>query len=279
MITDSRGGKKRKYSIASTYRGYRGSQHPSSRYSNRARVLRAPYVSRAGASTARKVDNAMNPTQSSVEIKTADTNGAVSEVETTLSSNGSTWLLNPITVGNAFYQRIGKKFTAKNLRVRGEIIFYSDMVMIPTSIHNNAVRLVVVYIKEHTASLPDFNEIFQGISSTGSTVATMYSGLNPSRYPNVFVLRDWIVEQPPMTPFVPPTSPPGDPLASAINRVRFDEFIDCGPLSTFVRSNASPMTVDNIENGAILLFARASEASTVAWAGMNFIARYRYTDV
>lgn len=275
-ISDSRYGKKRNYTMASSYKGYRGRQNPMSRYSSRTRVVKTPYVSRAGASLVRKVDNALNNTHpTGAEIKTIENALPSIAIDNDITSNGVFHLVNFTTQGSQNYAREGLRINLKSLRITGWLDISQQQTDFNALFVDNFVRMIVVYTKDKLTAAPAWNTIFGGNTTTGGDVSNTYSALRPDKMNNWFVLRDkWFFKR----SDVPIMAIPDTTLTSH-NTYPVDEYIDLGGLLTVQPKNLSGSVAD-IESGALYVcfIAHHNDVPTSA-ALFHGNARLRFTDV
>lgn len=215
------------------------------------------------------------------EIKTLETqlstnvyNTQFYPITSALAANDSAMCLNLIQQGTGDMNRVGKNINMKSLRVRGNFTNQYTLPVISNSSYNQKViRMVIVHLKSEATAIPQYNQIFGGIDQTGVVVTALASSVLPYQMQEVTILRDktFVVEA------NNAMLGTGDAYA---NRIPFDEYIDLKGLSVTYRGTANPLTISNIQSGAIIMYLRASYLFATDWAGIdqNGVARLRYTD-
>jgi len=245
--------------------------------------VQTPYVTKAGARTANKVNRMLASTVGShaIETKTVDNNlmpGIFEPIIHTYNTNGCAMLLNNVQEGTADFQRVGKRINMKSIRIRGEVAIgsYSQSVS-GSGVNSLNVRMVLVYFREYHSAIPDWNAVFGTLSPTGTTTGNLYSPLQSANMGSVAVMMDRVYSNDLKGMALPSNTD------ITIN-VPFDEFIDLGGIGATYSGTASPITIANITGGALVLYARANFNSALPGEGQASIyqeshARLRFTDV
>jgi len=223
------------------------------------------------------------------EIKTCDldlqTPGVFNPIIDDVTTNGSCRLMNAIEQGTADYQRVGKQINMKSLRIRGHCIFQSSAPLAGgaySNLNNNWVRFVLVYMKDQVAAIPSFDDIFSQTSAGGSTFSNVMSPVDSAKMTDVTVLRDWVIKSDMPSITTQTTGAAGDIQWAC--RMPFDEYVKLDNLPAIFKGTASPITVDLLTTGALLLYARADTnlpgppPNMLAFIFENSNARLRYTD-
>lgn len=96
-------------------------------------------------------------------------------------------LLNGLSVGNNFYQRVGRQVVLHSLRVKGYVV--------PTrgnaaAVNNQSARILVVYDRQPNGVLPNNQDIIQGIDSLGGTTFDADQHPNLNNRERFLILRD-----------------------------------------------------------------------------------------
>jgi len=205
------------------------------------------------------------------ELKGMDTAVTFADVTDTTNTNAQITTVNLIQAGTGSWNRIGRKVTLKSLRLKGRATC-SHFQDTDEDIYGNIVRITVVWDKQPAGGTePLFNDIFGVTSQAGTETATYYSPPKYDTMDRFRVLKDWDI-----------ASEPGA-LPSTTNFIRLDYPIDCfislGELETTFSGQSSPMTIADINNGALYVIARAarSNVATTVWR-VEVNARIRYLD-
>jgi len=205
------------------------------------------------------------------ELKGMDTSFTMSNIITTTNTNAQIQTVNLIQAGTGSWNRIGRKVTLKSLRLKGTATC-SHFQDVDNDIYGNIVRIIVVWDKQPAGGTePLFNDIF-GVTSQAGVETAVFS--SPPKYDTMDrfrVLKDWDMN-----------SEPGA-LPSTTNYIRLDYPIDCyinlGELETTFSGQSAPMTIADINNGALYVIARAQrgDVTQTVWT-LNLNARIRYLD-
>lgn len=258
-ISDDRYGKRRKYTIPSTYKGYRGTQTVR-RSSLSSRVMKTPYVTRAGSRTVRTIKNAFNPGINSTkqEIKTVDDEIDVSVIDNDINSNANTRLCNQTLLGTGMYRRIGSRISMKSLRIVGDLHFYQVQTIANVTTRDNWVRMVILYTNDHLPALPTFSDVMKSTKFNGTVINSAFSGLDAAKMGNYSVLRDKIFEA--KDNVFPQQWEPSVEM-TAHNTIRVDEYIDLGGVVT-TWDHGDSVGIDLIQSGALIMLLLSHHDTT-----------------
>lgn len=205
------------------------------------------------------------------ELKGMDTDITFNPVLATTNTNGNTQTLNLMQAGTGSWNRIGRKVTLKSLRIKGvaSCTHFQDP---NNDISGNTLRMVIVWDSQPAGGTePLFNDIF-GVTSQGGTETATY--FSPPKYDTMDrfrVLKDWDINSEP------------DATPSAGNFIRNEFAIDCfitlGNVETTYSGQSVPMTIADINNGALYFIARAqrNDATISQWL-VTAVSRLRYMD-
>lgn len=170
-------------------------------------------------------------------------------------------------------QRIGNKISLKSLRVRFDIAPNGNDVPIESS-----ARLMVIYDRNPNGAYPVISNMLAANRQDGSTNAgTMWSSINTNLLDRFVVLMDEFLILPAFngttgidgTQVVGPTTQDG---------FRVDKYIKLKGLETVFNNTASPLTIANVQIGALYLVSWgnvAPAASAWSWVGET---RLRFQD-
>ena len=211
-----------------------------------------------------------------LELKGMDTaiNLTSSNVLSTTNTNGATFVLNLVQTGNGSWNRVGRKISMKNVRIRGTAAATLDDNGGASPQQALTLRMVLVYDSQPSSgTIPTFDTIFGNTAQDGTESTTIIS---PLRYDNTGrfrVIRDWV------RTFA--ASSVSTTLNSGNQYIYFDEFVDLKGAETIFSGQSAPMTIADISSGALYLIFRA-DANTGASAQAQILtasfARLRYID-
>lgn len=208
---------------------------------------------------------------SSGELKGMDTDCVYSPVLGTTGTNVGVITVNLVQAGTGSWNRIGRRITMKSLRLQG--VATCDHFLDGTNDYlGNSLRIMVVYDRQSSqATEPQFNDIFGQTSQAGTETTNWYS---PPKYDTMMryvCLKDWSID----------SQCGADPTATNFVRNVFhiDEYIRLPNLEVNFSGQSSPMTVADINTGALYVIARANQGTPAAtvWI-LNLNARLRYVD-
>jgi len=191
----------------------------------------------------------------------------------TTGSNANIMLLNGIAPGTASYNRVGRKLTFKSLRLKGCVEFTSTPSATGVQF-GNFVRMVVVWDKQPTGTIPTWETVFGYTLENASEASTI---LAPVRYDNMSrfsVLKDTVIEYD-----VQPSSPVS--TASVTEQVPFDCYVNLGNKVTTYGGQNVPTTIADIATGALYVMWRAhinNAGQQVASVSNVSVGRVRYVD-
>lgn len=209
------------------------------------------------------------------ELKGVDTICTQSNVTDSTSVNTNSVVLNLVQQGAGSFNRIGKKIFPKYVWIRGIAQFnYGVDALTPVNINNSMLRMVLVWDKQPAGSaIPTFETIFGTTDQAGVETS---KPLDPKKYnamDRFLVLRDKIYNV------------NNQNVVSGSGKIRqeikIDEFVNLKGQQTIYKSNTSPMTISDINTGALILYFRTSntDSSSYTWDVLDVTkARLRYTD-
>lgn len=209
-----------------------------------------------------------------VEKKGYDTDLS-QNITATTNTNANINVVNIPTPGTASYNRLGRKTYPKSLRIQG--VFRSDYANDAGS-YGSTVRMVVVWDKQPSGTLPTFDTIFSNTLADGTEGPLDIFA--PIRYDNMDrfkVLRDVRYTMNPGGSEVPGV---GATLNNEIYSEPVDEYLDIKGLETVYSGQTSPTTIADVANGGLYVVFRGDFDSgsgniTVLFNGN---ARFRFTD-
>lgn len=205
------------------------------------------------------------------ELKGMDTLCQFVGVLATTNTNVQVFPVNLIQTGTGSWNRIGRKVCLKSLRLMG-VANCDHFLSAGTDIEGNSMRLIVVWDRQpNSGTEPLFNDIFGQTSQAGVETTNWYSPPKYDTMARYTVLKDtqWN------------SSPGATPTAGNYVRNNFfiDEYIRLNDLESTYSGQSTPMTIADINSGALYVIARAqtNDATSTRWI-MDLNARIRYTD-
>jgi len=211
------------------------------------------------------------------ELKGVDTILTVTgPVIATTGTNADVFTLNLVAPGTASYNRVGRKISMKNLRIRFLANYKYAPIATTLSIQGALMRCVVVYDRQPSGAVPTFETIFGTTLQDGTEAATV---LSPVRYDNTarfVVLSDNILKGD-----VDPGQSAGGTENEVVVAYHFDKFIPLKGLETVYSGQSSPCTIADISTGGLYLYFRATSSTDefIDWSiASTSFARLRYMD-
>lgn len=242
-----------------------GSTNAMSSYSapsrKRSRYSAAP--SRAGFKKQR-ARVALRPRSRSVayagELKGMDTLLAESPVIDSTSTNAGIFAVNLIQTGTGSWNRIGRKVALHSLRIWGTALFtYAEF---PTSgnLRANKLRMVVVWDKQPSGgSLPTFDTIFGSTVQDGTEATGFLDAIKYDSMDRFVVLRDKKFDFQ-----VEAFNAAGGTVDNISENVDIDEYIRLGGRECNYSGQSTPMTISDINSGALYVIFRADQNDTAS---------------
>lgn len=215
--------------------------------------------------------NMVIPRGLQVEKKGVDTTISGTGLPETTSTNAGIYPLNLIQQGTGSWNRIGRKTKLKSVRIQGNIS--NSYVMANGDNAGNIVRCILVWDKQPSGNaLPTFETIFGVTDQSGTESCTIYSPPKYDTMDRFRVLKDWKEE---FVVYV-------QPLANADSTVEYRD-IDCylklGDLESVYSGQSNPMTIADINSGALYFILRAqTNSATTSQASVALNARVRFID-
>lgn len=207
------------------------------------------------------------------DLKGMDTPLDVGDILSTTSGTGGLVVLNLIRQGVNSWQRVGRFVYPASVRLYGT--FNLTFKPLLNGIHANKIRMVVLWDKQPSGSLPGFNTVF-GHTVESGTESTFY--LDPIRYDlmdRFDILCDkTFVMQPPFSLASGDSFPEGHVYRS------FDETIDLRGYRTNYSGQSSPMAITDIDSGALYVWFRGDTNVTTSKQTVlaSSVGRLLYSD-
>ena len=217
-----------------------------------------------------------------VEMKGCDQSLETTSVLDTVTTNGSSVVLNLIAPGTGSFNRVGRKIRMKSVRLFGECTYTCSDVDTLGDLNGGLLRMVVVYDHQPSGVIPTFDSIF-GVTLQDGTETTGF--LDPLKYDNMGrfrVLRDIKIEANPGA-----WVNAGGTQDRLVMKFCFDEYVKLRdpktnqPLETVYSGQSSPCTIADISTGGLYVFFRVDDnvANKQSWnVTDDSTARLRYYD-
>jgi len=206
------------------------------------------------------------------ELKGMDTTIFYNPVVATTGTNGNTTTLNLVQTGTGSWNRVGRKIHIKSVRVKGEAIVEHVLSALGDFIANQ-LRMILVWDSQPAGGTePLFSDIFGETSQAGVETSTWFSQPKYDTMSRFTILKDWTYESSPQAG----VNANGDIIR---NTFAVDCYIRLNNLESTYSGQSSPMTIADINNGALYLVARAAiDNATSSVASVSVRSRIRYTD-
>lgn len=214
--------------------------------------------------------------RSAGEKKGMDTSLNISgPIIATTSTNADSFTLNLVRSGNGSYNRVGKKIFNKSIRLAGLFRFEFSPQTTTSNISGAVVRMVVVWDKQPSGTLPAYDDVFGTTTQDGTEATGIF---DPVKYDNMNrfqILRDVCYD------FSPEIANQTGGTTN-VNQMykKFDEFIKLGNKQTVFSGDSSPMTIADISTGGLYVYFRSNQsaADQSDIAIIHSYARLRYSD-
>lgn len=181
-----------------------------------------------------------------------------------INIQGSIQNLACIQQGTGVSQRIGNKIALKSLRIR---LALSAIDNHEYDIISEA-RLMVVYDRQPNGVYPTMGNMLQLIKQDGTTAfGTEVSNINVSQLDRYVVLMDKILSLPPQTTGLTNANMVGVTQQSTFI---IDEFIKLKRLETCFQSSNNPITIGDVQTGALYIVSLgnlAKDSEPYGWSG------------
>lgn len=210
------------------------------------------------------------------ELKGVDTALTTATVLATTNTNTSMVTLNLVSPGSGSENRIGRRIIMKSVRLRGTAVYAYAPANTTGLMNANVLRMVVVFDKQPSGAVPQFDAIFGRQLLDGTESCSYLDNLRYDNTQRFTVLRDTLITGTPL--FLNGT---GGTLNTNYNHFPFDEYIKLKGLTTQYSGQSVPTTISDVSSGALYVFFRATEnsAGTSSWSIPSAsLARLRYVD-
>jgi len=197
--------------------------------------------------------------------------GWVNPIISTTNTNGCAAVLNLIQTGTGSWNRIGRKTSLKSVRIKG----YARAIIWQNATNDfvgNTLRLIFVWDKQPSGgTIPVFDSIFADTNQSGAESTTVFSQTAYDSLDRFRVIKDMTMD------FNQDCSPAATQNNSIF--VNIDEYIRLPDLESNYSGQSVPMTIADINSGALYLYARSlANAVNDTTIELNAVCRVRYTD-
>lgn len=213
------------------------------------------------------------------EVKTLDTlfqgnnTGVGYTVDTNPAMQLSCWddpashqIVNGVQQGTHIAARIGNKIKLKSMRIR--LILNEKPDPGVSDLYFNSVRVLVLYDRQPNGAYNTNAQVLNSVGQTGSLGNNANTdSLNPTYFDRYVILMDkWMV--------TPPVAAVGTSITTAtsigptaIESFKIDEYIKLKGLETVFSGTSSPMTIGNIQTGALIIMTKGTNPNnaTTGW--------------
>lgn len=198
------------------------------------------------------------------------------DIVATTNTNETCYPVNLVAPGNGSYNRVGRKISMKSVRLKGLIALSYYNADTTGEITGTVIRMVLVYDKQPSGVLPNFDTVF-GRTNQSGTESTQY--LDPLKYDNMNrfqVLRDCCYT---LNPVLANSNSGTTDVTNLF--AEFDEYVKLGGRETVYSGQSSPCTIADISSGGLYVYFRALasiEGQIEPFTTNITYARLRYTD-
>lgn len=212
--------------------------------------------------------------RSSGELKGMDTSLTTAGITFTMTNADSSHILNLVQQGAGSWNRVGRKIQLHSLRLKLDGTYSFQPETTTGDITGVNMRMIVVYDNQPSgAAQPGIDDII-GVTIQDGTEGSNY--LDPVKYDvmgRYTILRDKVVS---LNPNAQNTS--GGTMEKVTQSFYLDEFINLKGLATIYGGQSDPMTIADIQSGAIYVYFRKSADKGTCSLSSNSRARLRYVD-
>lgn len=186
-------------------------------------------------------------------------------VDNTFNDNSNIFPVNLIRAGTGSMNRIGRKVTNKSLRITGTI---NHRTVDGAIVAGDVYRISIVYDSQPSASatVPSYDIIFKSTDQTGAELTDFNSTPAYDSMSRFKVLRE-------ITRVI---NPAVNENQGGHHYEYIDEYIKLNLPDTVYSGDSSPMTISDINSGAIYLIVR--RLTDQGTATFSCTTRLRYTD-
>jgi hypothetical protein len=186
----------------------------------------------------------------------------VTNVLSTTTTNGASFCLNLIQQGTGSWNRIGRKITMKNLRIKTVALCSHFNDGTTGDIAGNRLRIVVVWdAQPSSGTIPTFQSIFAITDQQGTETGNIFDSVRFDNTGRFRVLSDKVIVSNPMA-----SGPANGDFTQVYHFC--DDYIKLPNLQAIYSATNDPSTIADISTGAIYVYYRAStNVSTTSYMG------------
>lgn len=196
------------------------------------------------------------------------------------ANNGYFLLMNGISVGNAFYNRIGKKVTMKSIEIKMWLNprIPQQVPGVVEPVAYEAMKMALIYDKNPSGAtgagaFPSISTLFQEYNSAGNTIDNVFAGISPLQTQRfTILLHKFFFRYNGILLLNEPWVPQDDQNFVDQTGIGFHKFyVKLRNLETLYASSTEPSTIGDISQGALYLvfWTTAGTAGSVNLSGFN----------
>ena len=203
------------------------------------------------------------------EVKGVDTLlNTVGQVTNAESGTDDIVALNLIAPGSGSFNRIGRKVSLKNIRIRGS--FFINPGAVASAQNADVVRMSIIWDKQPSgAAAISWDQVFKFTPQSGTEADSLYASLRYDNMERFVVLRDQFIK-------VEMTHTSTVVTTSTQNYVPFDVFVDLKGIETTFNAQTATAVVTDISTGCLYVMFRSETAA--AQLSQKSMARLRFSD-
>lgn len=212
---------------------------------------------------------------------------ASANIPSTLNTNAFIAILNPVQQGAGQMNRIGNKINLQSLKLELAFTHTYNQALANNALVGNKVRIVTIWDKEGSASIPNFDQIFGDLYQDGTSGTTLQSGVVPYNKHRFIILDDTVIDMPIATynfTVAGPTNTTTTPLPQS-NQYTYRKFINLSKkqMQSVYAGTSAPITAANFSSGILYCAIRALDNAAPFDNVVDLLplygSRLRYTDV
>jgi hypothetical protein len=210
------------------------------------------------------------------ETKTVDVPGTVAGAADTLLKQISTTatfdLLNGVQEGASFYNRVGRKTSAKSVHITGQVLSTSLGVGV-----SDYCRIMLIYDRQPNGNFPSIGDILQDVDNQGNTVSSSYSKMNLSNTERFAILRDQRFQSVNNAPGIADNINMAELIPYASDQAKINWFVPLKGLETHFKASTNPAAIGDVATGALYLVTCGATALGSNGYALLYNSRFRFT--
>jgi len=206
---------------------------------------------------------ALRTYKKSAEIKAIDLYNFTVPMSTTTAF----FLLNGVSSGAGFYNRVGSKIAMTSVHVYGPVVATKD------NANNDYCRVLIVYDRQANGAEPILADILAQTRYDGAQTTTPFSAANLNNRDRFLILKDYRLNL---------NAVSGGFELGPIDPVHVHSQINCflklGNLVTQYKASTSPPAIGDISTGALWLVTVGTRDAATAAYNLTVSTRVRFAD-